>query len=617
MIGFPLSHSQISRAQSADNKLGTSVAWALAAHADNKSGKCYPTERTIARKAGCGLHSARRALKRFIEHGVIERKRRTLRERMEHGGGKFVYTILPDDGPRGHVRISHAFIDKFADIRPAERMVYAHLRRLANGRWYFSAALDRIRRMLPCPRSTFYRHLATLHNHGFINYFRHGRETRFELVEVKPRDAQPIVRALCAPPYVPKMTSRPPASYVPWLTHELHNCKSSRVLGLDVDSLNYTNSTHDVKHDSSLRDAREAATAEDRPPIEDQSQNLAVPAVVAQELDDAKNIAEMWRRFRGITGQPYSSREDLEQQQWSMEENCNGHRQVQGRNPDGVFGLASCPGCFACEEKLREYHTPYLRSREARNYLYAMTFRAGGCGGKKCHPGGIHCGGCDDCWSGPEPSFNMFAELVPHLAQLPRARELSLFRAPWETQAQAEESYKRDVEGATRRGYCSSRRDLPQRTVPMRHISPALFADLWCRIATESLHSDWCERTKKRVNGMLRQLPPGVNGDDFHRAMRDVIYEKWELKHGDCHDRLGYDIYDECDGSCDGSCGHGDTMAERDECDGCLDISDDKKLLDVVGQAVGRLADERDRDTRCGVCPDNGCARAVYEEKPW
>jgi hypothetical protein len=83
--------------------------------------------------------------------------------------------------------------------------------------------------------------------------------------------------------------------------------------------------------------------------------------------------------------------------------------------------------------------------------------------------------------------------------------------------------------------------------------------------------------------------------DQFHRAMRDVQREQWELKHGNCHDHGEV---------CDGTCG-----CDRDECDGYPEYIDSSQALDLVGCAVYVLTG----DERFGRDPNTNCPNPIYQ----
>lgn len=102
---------------------------------------------------------------------------------------------------------------------------------------------------------------------------------------------------------------------------------------------------------------------------------------------------------------------------------------------------------------------------------------------------------------------------------------------------------------------------------------------------------------RTRVTRMFRY--GGVarySAEDYREKLVEVRHEKWELKHGHCHN-FGRD-------PCDGSCGH-----DQDECDGHVVNLTDAGVLDLVGCAIYSLTG----DEHYGRSDDNGCPNAVRE----
>jgi hypothetical protein len=605
-LGYPLSHSQRKRAQQS-HKFGPAVLMALAAYASNETGTCYPTLRSVARKAGCSLKCASDALKQFLVHGIIGREARSFRERQLHPGGRYLYTIVADDGPRGHIRVSHAWIDQHVELGPAALSAYSTIRSFGNGRWRFEAEFDRVRLALGVSRSTFYRSLDRLEKAHLVS---HSKKNGcwWVLHELRPPDDAPIKRNLAAQVFtrasqhsdpsthsgnVPKTTLKQAFEAhqnVPKTTYELYKPKTNKALGFDLDS----SKLHKNVHDASLGKAREGVTAKNPTSQgEDQSQKPNPPASVRRDTT--------WIHEKGLCKHGWI--ENLICPECSKDvpvanHGCNGTGWRTFYN--GYQNVIShCPycacaehGCFegiilfldggkvrraACErcrlenaQKKQELETARQAAEEAARAKREFEER------KRAAAGTLLWGGLNfaDIFQHPQSS-------VPHL---PAAPVLDVPKL-----------------------------DMPPRTLPTYQIPPKIFARLWHWIACETnrRRDGWDQSTQRRVNGMLRQLPGGIDPDDFHSAMCDVIREKWQAKHGHCHDHCtcSYDPC-ECQSGCDGSCGH-----DPDECNGCVyewNITD-KKLLDLIGRAVGILNDEHSRDTRCGVDPDTGAARTCYE----
>lgn len=275
--GFHLHHHQVQRAREHAGHAGVAVLHSFAAHADNASGKCHTTARTISRESGVGIKKLPGVIAKLDAGGVIEKRRRTRLERSQKPGGAFEFTIVRTDGPRGFLPVSQDWMKAHATLSPACMDAHALIRSLGNGCWKFEREFDKVRLMLGVSRATLYRLLKVLAEHGLVRHYLEAGGHWWELPELQPPDDAPIKRFLATRPQavaqpvvsVSKLTPDPAPEAVPTvskLSHEL--CKSkptllpnSRVVeGFEVLEL-------DKNNPSLKQDVRSAKNAESHPPI--------------------------------------------------------------------------------------------------------------------------------------------------------------------------------------------------------------------------------------------------------------------------------------------------------------------------------------------------------------
>jgi hypothetical protein len=299
--GFQLYHHWLRRAREIAGPAAVAILFVLASRADNFTGTCYPSVATVSRESGVGIKKVRVILRLLRRHGLLARRTRTLEERAEHPGGKFEYTLLRDDGPRGHIPVTLGWMQKHAGLWRGYVDAYAEIRAIANGKWQFDRNFDKMRIALGCgSRPTFFRLLAALKEHGLVrHYFDDAGECWWELLELKPPDDVPIKRFLAVrqPPVsklthtpadpVSKLTACPDAGAaepVSRLTHGLYKEKPN--VGDDV---GIVDGVREVKGEldkgNTTRSTPEARTCEPllRPPVRSTDLQEETPPATNQE----------------------------------------------------------------------------------------------------------------------------------------------------------------------------------------------------------------------------------------------------------------------------------------------------------------------------------------------
>lgn len=626
--GFHLHHHQVQRAREIAGHAGVAVLYSLAAHADNATGKCHTTVRTISRESGVGRKKLPGVIAELAGGGVIDRQGRTTLERKLMPGGAFEYTIIRTDGPRGFVPVSQEWMRQHAALSPAQLSAHAMIRALGNGRWKFKMEFDKARLQLGVPRATFYRLLDALAEHRLVRHYRVGTIHWWELPELEPPKAAPIKRFLAVrfhapltPPLrasqvvchqqnaaqretdaratsdsasVPKLTPDPApeaVASVSKLPTELYKSKPSVDLDVDVDvDLGFEVEPELDKPDtgSALRAA--ATSNPSNSQDQDQDQNLAAPTHDDCECHEGW-LSTAKGNVRCKRWQAWVKAGRLVSAAWLHKHNCDGGKI---KLADGELVL--CPQCAAsvpienhgCEHGWRitdrehVWQCPYCRAREhgcvGREYSKTEKRLIA----SRDEHGEIVLKPCPQCAAeyeakrreaeGRNGMFAGWTFAKPSTPALPPAAIEGEWRESKKPAASVRERAVGDV------------------------LPPAMYNEYWKRIEIEIniFRADLDKSTRKRIDGMLHGGVAKFGPDRFHEAMRDAQRERWETKHGRCHE--GED--------CDGSCGH-----DFDECGGyATHFQNDKALLDMIGNAIQLLRD----DGRFGRSADNNCPNAVY-----